>query len=86
MRTSSNLAEPENKTVDPLYIRQNKETMKLGSAWAARTCPGNKPLKPHLHCDKAQCWQRSTAARHAAEAKGFGELFFNLSPTETSRY
>lgn len=85
MQTSSNLCEPENKTVNPFYIRQNKETMKLGSAWAARTCPGNKHLKPHLHCDKAQCWQWSMAALHALEARVCG-LLFNPSQMKTSLY
>lgn len=41
--------------------------MRLGSAWTARTCSGNKHLKPHLYRDKALCWQLSTIAKHAAE-------------------
>lgn len=85
MQTSSNLSEPENKTVNPLYIRQNKETMKLGSAWASRTCPGNKHLKPHLYCDKAQCWQWSMTALHVVEAR-VCRLLFNPSQMKTLLY
>lgn len=74
MQALSNLSEPENKTVNPLYIRQNKGTMRLGSAWAARTCTGNKHLKPHLCCDKGLCWQRSTITMHAAGVQQFSDF------------
>lgn len=71
MQTLSNLSEPENKTVNPLDIRQNKETVYQGSAWAARTCPGNKHLKPHLNCDKALVLALLHAALPAVGAKEF---------------
>lgn len=57
--------------------------MRLGSAWAARTCTGNKHLKPHLYCDKVLCWHLSTIAAKAAEVTEFPD-FSSIDAQENS--